>query len=258
MTELEDLAERLAALEDDSRSRSEKESKNSFMDKYGSKFSGDEGIGTAILAELNRRGVDTSAADEAVQEIIDALREEASALLDKLNAVEEAVQAALGGDTSALDLGGELPPMEPPPPMPPEGGELPPGEMLSDERLKEGSGDDDFEEEVRRVLKDADPARVQAIIDEPDEDRALEMYDELLDELDALEEDLANIDTRDVETKKTRESFTKGKYDPYGSSSPSGERELDLIFQNLSSDRRMKDSEELDEGKLITKALLKK
>jgi len=117
--QLIELQERLAALEAADQERMSRESTRSFMDQYGSKFSGDEGIGTAILAELNRRGIDTSAAEEAVQEIIDALREEASALLDKLTQVEEAVQAAIGGDVPPVEP--MAPPMEEaPPPMPEE------------------------------------------------------------------------------------------------------------------------------------------
>jgi hypothetical protein len=157
MDEMELLRQRLAELEG-------REQGRGFMDKYGAKFNGDEGIGTAILAELNRRGVDTSAADEAVQEIIDNLRQDASALLDKLTQVEEAVQDAINGGGAPPAIGGEMPPEmgmegmpgeeasppEGPPPeegmagapegSPPEGSEAPPPEeqgMLSDARYKD-------------------------------------------------------------------------------------------------------------------------
>jgi outer membrane biosynthesis protein TonB len=132
-----------------------------FMDKYGTKFSGDEGIGVAILAELGRRGIDTSAADEAVQDILDRIRAEATAILDKIKmdertvsdlmdqvaTVEEAVNAATGAAPGA-DAQVQTPPptaeemgMTPPPEeaalppeeaaMPPEEAALPPEEMAA-------------------------------------------------------------------------------------------------------------------------------
>jgi hypothetical protein len=136
------------------------------MDKYGTKFSGDEGIGVAILAELGRRGIDTSAADEAVQDILDRIRAEATAVLDKIKmdertvsdlmdkvaTVEEAVQAAGGAVPGAdanvgtmppeINLEGGMPPeavaeMPPPEEAPPmeEPAAIPPG-IPSDQRLK--------------------------------------------------------------------------------------------------------------------------
>jgi hypothetical protein len=157
--ELEELASRLGALE-------QGQQKKGFMDKYGTKFSGDEGIGVNILAELGRRGIDTGAADEAVQEILDQIRQEAtevldkikmdetqvSDLMDKVSSIEEGVQAATGAapEMPAPDMGGMppdmggmppegAPPMEdpnampppdagmaPPPPPPPDAGMAPP------------------------------------------------------------------------------------------------------------------------------------
>lgn len=121
--ENEELIKRLESLERNLAGQHKK----SFFDKFGAKFGGDEGIGTAILAQLNRRGIDTSAADEAVQEIIDSLREEAAALLDKLNAVTEAVSDATGktpsetpdgsGATSVEPSEAPEPESPPPPPM---------------------------------------------------------------------------------------------------------------------------------------------
>ena len=176
----QELMARLQALEDERDSNREASAKKGFIDKYGSKFGNDEGIGTAILAQLNRRGIDTSAADEAVQEIVDQLRQEASALLDKLSQVEEAVQAATGapppeappmeegmpppdagaeappdaGAEAPPDAGAEAPPPEGPPPdagveapMPEEG--PPPGDVPSDARLKEVADKDvDPEEDM--------------------------------------------------------------------------------------------------------------
>ena len=155
---LEDLAERLSNIENAEAARAAKAEQNGFIDKYGAMFSGDEGIGMAILAEMNRRGISSAAvgADRAIQEILDQIREEATMVLDKIKAdrdtvneligevqdVQEAVSAALGEDMStegngiveepdveaALDE--ELPPLPPEgeelPPLPPEGEELPP------------------------------------------------------------------------------------------------------------------------------------
>ena len=166
---LEDLAERLSNIENAEAARAAEAEQKGFIDKYGAMFSGDEGIGMAILAEMNRRGISSAAvgADRAVQEILDQIREEATMVLDKIKAdrdtvnelidevqdVQEAVSAALGEDMStggngvveepdvdaALDE--ELPPLPPEgeEPLPPEGEEpLPPlpNTVVSDAAVK--------------------------------------------------------------------------------------------------------------------------
>ncbi len=153
---LEDLAERLSNIENAEAARAAEAEQKGFIDKYGAMFSGDEGIGMAILAEMNRRGISSAAvgADRAVQEILDQIREEATMVLDKIKAdrdtvnelinevqdVQEAVSAALGEDMSTggngiveepdvdAALNEELPPLPPEgeEPLPPEGEELPP------------------------------------------------------------------------------------------------------------------------------------
>ncbi len=154
---LEDLAERLSNIENAEAARAAEAEQKGFIDKYGAMFSGDEGIGMAILAEMNRRGISSAAvgADRAVQEILDQIREEAAMVLDKIKAdrdtvnelidevqdVQEAVSAALGEDMSTggngiveepdveAALNEELPPLPPEgeEPLPPEGEEpLPP------------------------------------------------------------------------------------------------------------------------------------
>jgi hypothetical protein len=159
--DLEELAARLAEVEADNSRQREMREKQGFMDKYGTKFSGDEGLGVAILGELGRRGIDVSAADEAVQEILDGLRREAtlvldkikmdqttvSDLVDKIGTIEEGVQAASGAapepETESLPPEG-MPPEGAPPPeaapppegLPPEGAPPPPPGVVSDERLK--------------------------------------------------------------------------------------------------------------------------
>jgi len=154
---LEDLAERLSNIENAEAARAAEAEQKGFIDKYGAMFSGDEGIGMAILAEMNRRGISSAAvgADRAVQEILDQIREEATMVLDKIKAdrntvneligevqdVQEAVSAALGENMSTegngiveepdveAALNEELPPLPPEgeEPLPPEGEEpLPP------------------------------------------------------------------------------------------------------------------------------------
>jgi hypothetical protein len=150
---LEELAQRLAMLEGSAAQQQESQMRGQFMDKYGTKFSGDEGIGIAILNELNRRGIDTSAADEAVQDILDTIRAEATAVLDKIkmdertvsdlmdkvSTVEESIAAVTGATPGAdVAVGTSPPPPEdiasdlaPPPPegdMGAMGGEMPPPE----------------------------------------------------------------------------------------------------------------------------------
>ena len=145
--ELDELAGRLQALEED-------KLKSAFMDKYGQRFSGNEGIGVAVLAELQRRGIDTSAADEAVQEILNQLRAEAQNVLDsiivmqqeviqqmdKIQAIDDAVKGATGQETTPEGMPPATEEPLPPPPtdMPPVTEEPlpPPQSVISDERAK--------------------------------------------------------------------------------------------------------------------------
>jgi hypothetical protein len=117
-----ELLERVKKLEEELENERSSKGKQAFMDKYGSKFGGDEGVGTAILAQLNRLGIDTSAADEAVQEIVDKLRTEANQLLEKLNAVSKAVEEATGEtvpESAPVEQTAPVPPPEPSPAAPP-------------------------------------------------------------------------------------------------------------------------------------------
>jgi hypothetical protein len=135
---LDELASRLAMLEEGESDRRAAQDQKAFIDQYGTMFSGDEGIGMAILAEMNRRGVPSAAigADRVVQEILDGIRQECSMILDKIKAdretvgavieqvqeIQNAVDAAVGGDGNAtgdgvLDV-----------PVPPPGAEMMPGD----------------------------------------------------------------------------------------------------------------------------------
>lgn len=144
--DLEELSMRLGSLEQARADDMQRAAQQAFMDKYGSRITNNEGLGLVILNELNRRGIDTSAADEAVQEILDQLRMEAtmlldtikqdmnqaSELIDKIDEIDQSVQAAAtatGSDTSIPSGEEEMPLMpEMPtdaPPIPPEGAEEP-------------------------------------------------------------------------------------------------------------------------------------
>lgn len=127
--DMQELIARLGALEQGNAEREAAATQGSFMDKYGMKFSNDGDLGVAILGELNRRGIDVSAADDAVQQILDQIRAEATALLDKikgseaevaqladkLNSIDESVQAAKGVTDMPAPVIGDLnmtPPMD--------------------------------------------------------------------------------------------------------------------------------------------------
>lgn len=85
-----ELMARLSQLEQGYYGDKEAARQKQFMDTYGSRFSNNNGLGMAILNELDARGIDTSAADEAVQEILDTLRTDCQSILDLLGNVQEA------------------------------------------------------------------------------------------------------------------------------------------------------------------------
>ena len=86
----EELMARLQRLEDGYYGDREAARQQSFFDTYGSRFSNNRGLGLAILNELDARGIDTSAADEAVQQILDQLRTECQEILDLTKQANEA------------------------------------------------------------------------------------------------------------------------------------------------------------------------
>ena len=159
MPGLDEFASRLSMLEDSYNNDKREAKEKSFFDKYGSKFKNDRGLGLSILNELDRQGIDVSAADEAVDQILDDLRVECRDLMDIIGDVKQAVEeqaekidaikdvvdkeiadnpdSSVNPDTGAeepLPEGGEMPlpeegaapemPAEGEP-MPPEGGEAP-------------------------------------------------------------------------------------------------------------------------------------
>ena len=153
----DELLARLQQLEDGYYGDKEAERQKQFFSNYGERFSNDHGLGIAILNELDARGIDTSAADEAVQQILDQLRTECNSILgliktaqksisettEKVSAIEDVVAAQSGGNPEAsLDPGaGEMPP-EAGGELPPEaGGEVPPDESAGEIPPDEGTSE---------------------------------------------------------------------------------------------------------------------
>lgn len=133
MPGIDELAAQLSQLSNDYYGDRRAKRESDFMSKYGSKFGNDRGLGLAILEELDSRGIDTSAADEAVQGIVDELRSEIDQLRsllgdveEKTEAIKDAVDSAVAGNPdSSKDAEGAAPemPAEPPAEPPAEGGE---------------------------------------------------------------------------------------------------------------------------------------
>ena len=96
----EELMARLQRLEDGYFGDKEQARQQKFFDMYGGSFSNDHSLGMAILNELDARGIDTSAADEAVQSIIDQLRTECNEIMSLISNVQDkAVEAQEKIDT---------------------------------------------------------------------------------------------------------------------------------------------------------------
>lgn len=85
----EELMARLKQLEDGYYGDKEAARQREFFNTYGSRFSNNRGLGLAILNELDARGIDTSAADEAVTQIIDQLRTECNEIIEALKEVQQ-------------------------------------------------------------------------------------------------------------------------------------------------------------------------
>lgn len=142
MAGTEELLARLQQLEDGYYGDKEAARQKNFLDTYGARFSNNRGIGLAILNELDARGIDTSAADEAVQEILNTLRVECNEIIEaikdvqqdaienaqKVEAIKEAVSDAVAQNPAA-SIGGEPPAIE--------SGEMPP--EASAEAVPEGA-----------------------------------------------------------------------------------------------------------------------
>lgn len=84
----EELLERLRNLENSYYGDKEEARIKQFFDTYGGRFSNNRGLGLAILNELDARGIDTSAANEAVTEIIDQLRTQCNEIIESIKEVQ--------------------------------------------------------------------------------------------------------------------------------------------------------------------------
>ena len=90
MAATEELMARLSQLENSYNADKQAAREKQFFDTYGGRFSNNRGLGLAILNELDARGIDTSAADEAVQQILDQLRTECNEILELTKEANEA------------------------------------------------------------------------------------------------------------------------------------------------------------------------
>lgn len=90
MAGTEELMARLTQLENSYNADRQAAREKQFFDTYGGRFSNNRGLGLAILNELDARGIDTSAADEAVQQILDQLRTECNEILELIKEANEA------------------------------------------------------------------------------------------------------------------------------------------------------------------------
>ncbi len=144
MAGTEELMARLTQLENSYNADKQAVREKQFFDTYGSRFSNNRGLGLAILNELDAQGIDTSAADEAVQQILDKLRIECNEILEltkeanaaaiqnaqKVEEVANVVAQAVASNPDASM------PMSPPPVV--ESAEMPPEMEDADEPNFEG------------------------------------------------------------------------------------------------------------------------
>ena len=147
MAGTEELMARLTQLENSYNADKQAAREKQFFDTYGSRFSNNRGLGLAILNELDAQGIDTSAADEAVQQILDKLRIECNEILEltkeanaaaiqnaqKVEEVANVVAQAVASNPDASM------PMSPPPVV--ESAEMPPAMEDADEPNFEGLDD---------------------------------------------------------------------------------------------------------------------
>lgn len=133
MAGTDELLARLTQLENgyygDKKAAREKQ----FFDTYGARFSNNRGLGLAILNELDARGIDTSAADEAVQQILDTLRTECNEIIEsikdtqqqaidtaqKVEEISNVVAEAVASNPNADNPGEAIPPAIEPAEVPP-------------------------------------------------------------------------------------------------------------------------------------------
>lgn len=170
MAGTEELMARLAQLENSYNADKQAAREKQFFDTYGGRFSNNRGLGLAILNELDARGIDTSAADEAVQQILDQLRTECNEILEL---TKEANEAAIQTAQKVEDVANVVSqavasnpdasmPMTPPPTVEPA--EVPPAMEDADEPNFEGLDDNTPAEGAEGA--DVPPAEEQPPVEE--------------------------------------------------------------------------------------------
>lgn len=127
---LEEMSMRLANIENSIKAEQDAKRQKAFMDRYGNMFSNNTDIGLAILNQLDKKGVDVSAATEAVQSIIQDILMECAMLMNVFkNALQQQGELmdkvsdiALAVDTAMAPTGIDIQSMlAPPDGMPPDG-----------------------------------------------------------------------------------------------------------------------------------------
>ena len=173
MAGTEELMARLTQLENSYNADKQAAREKQFFDTYGGRFSNNRGLGLAILNELDAQGIDTSAADEAVQQILDKLRIECNEILEltkeanaaaiqnaqKVEEVANVVAQAVASNPDASM------PMSPPPVV--EAAEMPPAMEDADEPNFEGLDDDNPPAEMPPAMGDEDEPNFEGLDDNP-------------------------------------------------------------------------------------------
>lgn len=208
MEDFNGLEPRLAALEQmaqeiqaEKAAAAQKAAIQSLKDQYGMRFGNRDDVAMEILNQLNRRGVDVSAAsNNAVQDILDDMQgqiaalydafnqtrkemndaqAEAANLADQLNSIDETVQAATGGDMVGEEVPGATPPatdmpspFEPAPEAAPEAAsEAAPAPAAPDAGMGEPAAPEAAPEGAAAPMPEAAPAPEPAPMDVPSDVR---------------------------------------------------------------------------------------
>lgn len=178
MAGTEELMARLSQLENSYNADKQAARERQFFDTYGGRFSNNRGLGLAILNELDARGIDTSAADEAVQQILDQLRTECNEILEltkeaneaaiqnaqKVEEVANVVSQAVASNPDASM------PMTPPPAVEPA--EMPP--VMEDAEEPNFEGLDGEETPAEEPPVEEEPAEETPAEEEPAEETPAE------------------------------------------------------------------------------------
>lgn len=250
--DLEELSMRLGSLERARATDMQKAAQQAFMDKYGSRISNNSSLGLIILNELNRRGVDTSAADEAVQEILDQLRMEAtmlldtikdtmeqgSELLDKIDNMQESVEAAAAATGADMSVASEE--------MPAELSEAEAGMMPEEQPPMEGAPEEGIsaDAEMEGAPAEGAPEEMPADMGEPPAEPAPEQMQEQGQVIsDARMKRVKNMQDNWGKTSemKKREEESKQAKDTKPADKDGNKKEQRAKFiRGIVSDRRMK------------------